>query len=138
MPSTPLKNALYRLALPVRAPRLPSRAVHAPQGHPMTFQAQYSRVLCRHRVQGSATLIASGRDTSLLLSDSVLTNTVPASSSLFRVASITKMFVAASVMLLRDQGLLDPDAPRHLHCDCGLGEDVCGEGNRSPSHQIGR
>lgn len=111
MPSTPLKNVLYRLALPVHAPRLPSSAVHAPQGHPLTFQAQYSRVLCRHRVQGSATLIASGRDTSLLLSDSVLTNTVPASSSLFRVASITKMFVAASVMRLRDQGLLDPDAP---------------------------
>lgn len=111
MPSTPLKNTLYRLALPFRAPRLPSRAVHAPQGHPLTYPAQFRRILRRHRVQGSATLLASGGDTSLLLSDSVLTDTVPASSSLFRAASITKMFVAAAVMRLRDQGRLDPDAP---------------------------
>ena len=39
------------------------------------------------------------------------TNATPAADSVFRIASMTKSFVAAAVMLLRDDGVLRLDDP---------------------------
>ena len=46
---------------------------------------------------------------------------VPDSGTVFRIASMTKSFTAAAVLLLRDRGLLRLDDPLVLHCPWAVG-----------------
>ncbi len=136
MPSTATKNILYRLALPVLAPRVPKSAIHPAIGHLLRNEQAFSRLIRKHRAQGVSILLATEKDQALILSDQTLAHpqdnltdqtlahpqgnqnrlqsVKPDSrpvSMFYRVASITKFATALTVMKLRDRGLLDIDRP---------------------------
>ncbi len=111
MPTTRLKNRLYRMALPLAAPRLPRRPAITVQGHAFSSLPAYARLLRRHHVLGSAALISAGEQRCLLLSSSEKPRHIAEEGILFRVASITKMATALAVLTLSDRGLLDMDRP---------------------------
>ena len=111
MPTTPLKNLLYRAALPLLAPG-PGR--HPPlvtRGHALFEEKAYLRLLRRHHVLGSAALLAGGEDELLLYSGSERPRRMADADTMFRVASITKMATAMVTLILADQGLLSLDVP---------------------------
>ena len=62
-------------------------------------------------MQGSSTILSSGKRKVLLLTHSSLPGHYAKSYTWYRVASITKMATALTCMRLCDQGILDPDAP---------------------------
>ena len=112
MPTTPLKNLLYRVALPFLAPgpnRPPKLEMEV---RPLISEKAYSALLRRHHVLGSACLLASGNSQSLILSSSSRPPHAARRETLFRVASITKMATALSALILCDQGKLDLDEPK--------------------------
>lgn len=113
MPTTNVRNLVYRAALPLLAPSPRGCMEHKQHGHPIDIQA-YEYILCRHHVLGA----------SLLLTDQEAFSSVYTSTSkpahhadehtLFRVASITKMATALVVLKLAEEGafrLDDPIAP---------------------------
>lgn len=111
MPTTRLKNTLYRAALPFCAPGSGPHPVTSSAGHPLTSPRQFVRLIRRHHVLGSATLIVSGEDASLICTSSSEPEHTARPDTFFRVASITKTATAMLAMRLADEGLLDPDAP---------------------------
>lgn len=111
MPTTELKNRIYRMALPLLAPgpgRCPAITV---QGRTPQTLSSYARLLRRHHVLGSAALIASGELEAVLLSSSENPRHSATREILFRVASITKMATSLSILISADRGMLDPDGP---------------------------
>lgn len=111
MPTTKLKNAVYRILLPLKAPG-PGREIDfRTEGRPLLNKDSYIRLLRRHHVMGSAGLGASGNESLVLLSSSVNPSHRSRRSSLFRVASITKMAAALCILRLYEKGLLDLDSP---------------------------
>ncbi len=109
MPTTRFKNAVYRAALPLKAPRLPRRPSFSAEGHSLHSRSRVIHLLRRHHVLGSAGLVTSGEDQVLMLSSSDNPPHRAQRTTLFRVASITKMATALSVLSLSEKGLLDPD-----------------------------
>ena len=111
MPTTRLKNSLYRALLPFCAPGPGRDPVCGTEGHAVRNMKDFVRLVRRHHVLGSATLIASGSDSCVLLTSSDSPSHMPRRGTFFRVASITKMATAALTMHLVDRQLLDPDKP---------------------------
>lgn len=58
MPTTPLRNLLYRAALPL-APSPKGQMRHQTEGHAIDLPA-YERLLIRHHVLGSSLLLSDG------------------------------------------------------------------------------
>ncbi|MBQ9211961.1 MAG: beta-lactamase family protein [Clostridia bacterium] len=111
MPTTKLKNTLYRLALPLRAPRLERHPICTAQGsHLYTYDA-YIRLLRKHHVLGSAALLREGDQSIMLLCSSQQPNHPVTAHSLFRVASITKMATSLAALRAVEQGKLDLESP---------------------------
>ena len=117
MPTTKLRNVLYHLALPLTAVKPDSSAPVSVTGHPVTHPEDYRRLLNRHHVLGSATLLSDGRSDSLLLRDNSQPPRAVRPESLFRVASITKMATALAALVTAERGLLDPEAPVRTFLD---------------------
>lgn len=111
MPTTPLKNALYRAAIPLCAPRPPRQPLSARSGQEIVHLAAFERLIRRHHVLGSATLLSDGDRSALLLTRSEAPAHEARENSLFRVASITKVATTALTLRLCDQGLLALDGP---------------------------
>ena len=111
MPTTRLKNMLYRAALPFCAPGCGPRPVSGVTGHPLSRPRQFERLVRRHHVLGSATLIVAGGQSALVCTSSRKPEHIAAPDTFFRVASITKTATAMLAMRMADEGLLDPDAP---------------------------
>ena len=98
MPTTKLKNTLYRLCLPLKAVKPDSSAPVRVIGHPVAHLEDYRLLLNRHHVLGSAALLSDGRSTSLLLRDNCQPPRAIQPESFFRVASITKMATALAAL----------------------------------------
>ncbi len=111
MPTTRAKNIIYRAALPFKAPRLPRNTDFSAEGHIFLSGGDYSRLLRRHRVLGSACLVTCRSDSLLLLSSTDTPKHTSARNTMFRVASITKMATALAVLSLCEKGLLDLNGP---------------------------
>ncbi len=109
MPTTKLKNAAYRMLLPLKAVRPGSEIDFRTEGRSFLNKESYIRLLGKHHVMGSAGLAVSGDERLLLLSSSVNPTHKSERGTMFRVASITKMAAALCVLRLYDKGLLDPD-----------------------------
>lgn len=100
MPTSRTKNLIYRAALPLLAPRgrddIAVQGLRRPDG--------YRRILRRHHVQGSSLLLTDGpREAAAFCGCGPET--------LFRVASITKMATALTVLRLCAEGALGLDQP---------------------------
>ena len=117
MPTTKLRNILYHLALPLKAVKPDSSAPVRVIGHPVTHPEDYRRLLNRHHVLGSASLLSDGQSSSLLLRDNSQPSRSVRPESLFRVASITKMATALAALVTAERGLLDPEAPLRTPLD---------------------
>ena len=100
MPTSPMKNLVYRAALPFLAPRGRDDVEASGLG---TAQS-YRRILRRHHVMGSSLLLVDGARQAL-----AYVGCGP--ETLFRVASITKMATAMVVLRLCDEGLMGLDQP---------------------------
>ena len=111
MPTTKTKNLLYRLLLPICAPRRGTHPVRTISGHEIVNLKSFELLIRRHHVLGSSTLISSGPDSSLICtsSDSPVHTARP--DTIYRVASITKTATAALTMHLADQHILNIDCP---------------------------
>lgn len=91
MPATRRKNMLYRLALPVLAPRPGRRLRLEIQGDPPVHLKEYEKLLRKHHVLGSAALLSDRKRRTVLLCSTEKPLHRVSTSSMFRIASITKM-----------------------------------------------
>ena len=103
MPTTKLKNLAYRAMLPFCAPSCGKSPVSSVSGHPVGSLSAFTRLIRRHHVLGSATLLSDGKSQALILTDSEKPAHHPAPDTYFRVASITKIATAALIMRLADR-----------------------------------
>ena len=123
MPSTPLKNFLYRAALPFAAPNPHKQMKHIESGKALTHLPYYEHLLVKHRVLGASILLSDGQHTAQVHTSTYSPRHIATEDTLFRVASITKMATALVTLMCVDEGLftldtairdLLPDTP-HSH-----------------------
>ncbi len=109
MPSGKLKNVVYQAGL-LLTPSLSGSMRHEASGQQLNHMAEYKRLLVRHRVRGASLLLRDGDRTA-----SVFTSLEPSKAcgetTLFRVASLTKMVTACAVLSLCDRGAFGLDDP---------------------------
>ncbi len=106
MPTTEIKNRIYHLALPLKAPRLPGDFPLSCQGHDFYHREEYRALMRKYHVMGSAGLFAAEEDSLLALSSSPSPAHTARRETMFRVASVTKMATSLAVMALEEKGLL--------------------------------
>ncbi len=111
MPTTRVKNALYRIMLPFLAPHCSASPVSSVSGHAIRDMESFVRIIRKRHVLGSSTLIESGSNWSLICTSSDLPAHAAQTDTVYRVASITKTATAILTMRLADLHLLDPDSP---------------------------
>lgn len=115
MPSTPLKNLIYRAALPVFAPNPRNQMTHMESGKTLSNLRHYEKLLTKHRVLGASLLLSDKKDTALVYTSTREPHHRAAEETMFRVASITKMATALVTLMCVDDGLFTLDTPiRHL------------------------
>ncbi len=111
MPTTPLRNLLYKAALPLLAPSPRGQMSHVCTGHSLHDLPGYEAILKRHHVLGSTLLI--GQDDTFARVDTSVRK--PAhhaqANTLYRVASITKMVTALVTLMLAEDGCFSLDTP---------------------------
>ena len=111
MPTTKLKNILYRTALPFFAPNCPKHPITSVSGREPVFSRDLESLHRRHHVLGSAVLLSSFGEHCLICTSSVNPEHKAYPETLFRVASITKTATAVLCGRLIDERILDPDRP---------------------------
>lgn len=130
MPSTPIKNALYRAALPLFAPNPHEQMQHTASGRELAHLPDYERLLAKHRVLGASLLMSDGSQTAQLFTSVSSPRHVAAEDTLFRVASITKMATALVTLMCVDEGLFTLDThirdvlPKTEHADVMSGMTI--------------
>ncbi|MBR3763157.1 MAG: beta-lactamase family protein [Clostridia bacterium] len=111
MPTTEMKNLLYRAALPLLSPSPRGQMTHVSAGQPLTQLHDYEKLLCRHHVLGATLLLEDGdRRASLHTSVSRPAHHA-AENTIYRVASITKMATALVTLSCIADGLFTLDTP---------------------------
>lgn len=111
MPTTKLKNTLYRIALPFFAPNCPRHPVTSVAGRDPSCIRDLESLHRKHHVLGSAVLLTSPEQYSLVCTSSENPKHEACPETLFRVASITKTAAAVLCLRLMEEGTLDPDGP---------------------------
>lgn len=111
MPSTPLKNLIYRMALPFGAPNPHKQMKHIETGKNLAHLPYYEHLLVKHRVLGASLLLADGKETAQVHTTVYSPRHVAKEDTLYRVASITKMATALVTLMCVDEGLFTLDAP---------------------------
>ena len=109
MPTTKLKNTIYRLLLPFFAPSCGRHPVTGIRGHQLTDLPSFEKIIRGHHVLGSATLLESEKGISEIYTSSDAPAHFAEADIFFRVASITKTATATLIMRLTDEGALSPD-----------------------------
>lgn len=111
MPTTPMKNLLYRAALPVLSPSTHKRYRHACDGQPLHHPAYYEHLLTHHHVAGASLLLRDGDREARVYSSCLRPAHTARPETLYRVASITKTATALVTLTLCDEGLFSLDDP---------------------------
>lgn len=111
MPTTPLKNWLYRAALPVMAPSCHKQITHTQSGHALNHLPYYEHLLVHHHVFGASLLLQQGDDVACVDSSTRSPRHVATPDTMFRVASITKMATTLVTLRCIDSGLFALDTP---------------------------
>lgn len=104
MPSTPLKNLLYRAALPFAAPNPHKQMKHLETGKPLQHLPYYEHLLVKHRVLGASLLLSDRQQCSQVHTTVYSPRHVAGEDTLYRVASITKMATALVTLMCVDEG----------------------------------
>lgn len=108
MPSTPMKNMLYRAALPFAAPSVHKQLVH--HGDNLNHLPYYEHLLTKHHVQGASLLLSDGTQQRITHTSVLNPRKEISSEKLFRVASITKMATALVTLMCIDDALFSLDS----------------------------
>ncbi len=114
MPSSKLKNALYRAALPLLAPSPRGQMRHECTGRSLSpaSMRRYEGLLRRHHVLGASLLMRSGDERAAVLTSTVRKPVHTAGAdTLWRVASITKMATALAALRLCERQAFALDDP---------------------------
>lgn len=111
MPSTPMKNAIYRLALPFCAPNPHKQMKHSTSGIPVQHLPYYEHILVKNRVLGASLLLCDGQQTAQVFTSVMNPRHVCSEDTLFRVASITKMATALVTLMCIHDRLFSLDTP---------------------------
>lgn len=111
MPSTPLKNLIYRLVLPIAAPNPHKQMKHLEIGKSLTHLPYYEHLLVKHRVLGASLLLADRNQTAQVHTTVYSPRHVAQENTMYRVASITKMATSLVTLMCVDDGLFDLDTP---------------------------
>ncbi len=127
MPSTPLKNLIYRAALPFCAPNPKGQMSHSMHGRELNSPKEYERLLVKHRVQGASLLLSDGKETARIHTSVSNPCHIAGENTLYRVASITKMATALVTLMCADDGLFTLDTPVIGLLPDGPGMDVLEE-----------
>ena len=109
MPTTRFKNTLYRILLPFFSPGCGSHPVSGITGHDIIHIRSFEKLLHRHHVLGSSTLLVSGNSSALILSSSSVPSHQARPETFYRVASITKLATAVLILHLSDLGMISLD-----------------------------
>lgn len=112
MPTGLMKNAAYRLALPLLAPTPRGKMEEAHTGVPLTHLQDYQRILIKHHVLGSSLLMRQGnQEAQVHVSVGGDIQHMAKADTLYRVASITKMATSLTILRLWEADALSLDAP---------------------------
>lgn len=111
MPTTKLKNAVYRCALPILATNVSGKMRHQTAGRSLNGMAQYERLLRKHHVLGASFMLRSGKEISLTSTSLTEPKRNVDENSLFRIASITKTLTALSALRFVEKGAFTLDSP---------------------------
>ena len=111
MPTTKLKNIAYQFILPFISPNCNTRAITCVIGHPVMNLGIAEKLYHRFHILGSATLLSSGDDASIILTSSSDPHHEAYADTYFRVASITKMATSVLTMHLAENHVLDLNTP---------------------------
>ena len=111
MPTTPLKNLMYRAALPVMSPSPKGQMRHESHGEPLRFLPEYEALLTRHHVFGATLLLKDGSRQAIVHTSTRNPEHAAGADTLYRVASITKMATALVALRLQEEGMLTLDEP---------------------------
>lgn len=109
MPSTPVKNLLYRAALPL-APSPRGQMQHAATGQKLHCLPEYERLMIRHHVLGASLLLDDGRRRARIDTSVTEPHHTAQADTLYRVASITKMATALVALSCVADGLFALDS----------------------------
>ncbi len=112
MPTGLMKNAAYRLALPLLAPTPRGKMEEAYTGVPLTHLPDYQRILMKHHVLGSSLLMRQeDQEAQVHVSVEGDIQHMAKADTLYRVASITKMATSLTILRLWEADALSLDAP---------------------------
>lgn len=110
MPTTPLRNLVYRASLPFLAPQVRGKYTHQAEGEAIHLDT-YERFLCRYHVHGASLRITAGTRTASVLTSMNDGIHLARQGTYYRVASLTKMASALLTLHLVDQGAFSLDDP---------------------------
>ncbi len=112
MPTGLMKNVAYRLALPMLAPSPRGKMTVAHTGTPIHHLSEYQRILTKHHVLGSSLLLQKGdQEAQVHVSVGGDIQHTATADTMYRVASITKMATALTILHLWEADALSLDAP---------------------------
>jgi len=86
---------------------------HDVQGRNLNSLARYERILCRHHVLGASLMLTDGSDFAVVHTSIDRPSHHASASTMYRVASITKMATALVTLMLCDEGAFSLDTPVH-------------------------
>lgn len=107
MPTTPLKNLLYRAALPFQAPSPRNQMRHTCTGQPVQHLSAYEHLLEHHHVLGASLLIDDGTHRAQIYTSTNAPAHIAGPETMFRVASITKTATSLVTLMCIDEGLFN-------------------------------
>jgi len=111
MPTTPMKNLIYRAALPFLAPSVRGKLTHDCCGQEIHHLKDYERLLARHHVCGASLLLFDGKREAVVHTSCREPDHPAVENTLYRVASITKMAAALVTLMLSEEGCFELDSP---------------------------
>lgn len=113
MPSTPLKNLLYRAALPFLSPNPNKQMAHHVAGKSLVHLPGYEKLLVKHRVLGASLMLSDGHADAQVYTSVRHPLHAANKNTMFRVASITKMATALVTLMCVDDGRFTLDSAVH-------------------------
>ena len=111
MPTTKLKNNIYRMMLPFFAPPCSRHPLKPVIGRNINNPHALVSLLRRHHVQGAALLLSDQEQKSIICSESALPGHEACISTYFRVASITKTATAVLAMRFAEEKIFELEKP---------------------------
>ena len=104
--------------LPLCAPYAGRNPITSETGHPLVHRGDFIRLIRRHHVLGSCTLLSAGGGSAAICTSVSTPPHHADENTFFRVASITKTATAVLAMRLADRGIIRPDSPVSEYFEC--------------------